>query len=316
MNDPIITAGIDIAKAHLDLCILDRLSHERFDYDQAGLELLIDRLKEHQVQLVVFEATGRLEAHLMVALAQTSIAYHCTNPRQIRDFAKAMNQLNKTDKVDARIIAQFARDIRPKPQSMPEKTQLTLKACLTRYQQVMTMRVAERHRLSRTDDPFARDLIQKSIEYLNEQISTCDKQIKKLLKENPATQSKVKQLVSVPGIGQRTACRLVAMLPELGQCNRQQIARLVGVAPINRDSGTMRGKRMIGGGRKTLRTALYMPVLVAVKHNPILRDAYEHLLAQGKAKKAALVACMRKLIILLNTMVRNNKNWEAFTQNT
>lgn len=311
MNSPdsIIVAGIDVAKAHLDGAVMPGGTHRRFAYDEAGLHALVEWLHEHDVQLVVLEATGGLERRLRFALAAADLPHHLANPRQIRDFARALNRLAKTDAIDAQIIAEFAYRLQPTPHVLPDESRQKLIVCLRRYEQLMAMRVAETNRLDRIEDPDVRTMIEHMIAQIDEQLDQVRQRLDELVTLDESLQRRATLAASVPGIGRLTASRLVAMLPELGQCNRQQIARLLGVAPINRDSGTMRGKRTTGGGRVCVRTLLYMPTIVATKHNPVIRRTYLHLLAQGKAKMVALIACMRKLIILLNTMLKEQKSW-------
>ena len=312
----IIVAGIDVSKSFLDVDLAPNPCAARFDYDVAGLARLVDWLRKHHVTLVVCEATGALERRLTHALAAAAIPFHVANPRQVRDFARATGQLAKTDRIDARVIAQFGSKFKPKATALPCQTRQKLIAAVMRYQQLMQMRIAESNRLDRTDEPTIRELIEQMIQHIDQQIQTVERLMDELVKANRTMHHAAERLASVPGIGQLTATRLVAMLPELGQCNRKQIAKLIGVAPINRDSGTMRGKRTTGGGRKLIRTLLYMPTVVAIRFNPVIRDSYQHLLKQGKPKLVALIAAMRKLVIILNVMLRENKNWKQMQNQT
>jgi transposase len=310
MTQPsIIVAGIDVAKATLDAAITPAGAYQRFTYDDAGLQQLTDWLRSHAVRLVVLEATGGLERRLRVTLAAADLPHHVANPRQIRDFARALNRLAKTDKIDAQVIAEFGYRLQPMPHALPDEHRQKLSACLSRYQQLVAMRVAESNRLDRIDDHAMRTMVEHMIAQIDQQLEQVRKLMDELVAQDQSLQRDVILAESTPGIGRLTASRLVAMLPELGQCNRRQIARLVGVAPINRDSGTMRGKRTTGGGRAMVRRMLYMPTIVATKHNPVIRRIYLHLLAQGKAKMVALIACMRRLVILLNTMLKEHKTW-------
>jgi transposase len=310
MNSPsIIVAGVDVSKAYLDVDLAPQPHASRFTYDAEGLGRLIDWLQQHEVQLVVLEATGALERRLARALATAALPFHIANPRQVRDFARAMNQLNKTDKADAHVIAQFGHKLQPRPSVLPSETRQKLIAAVTRHEQLKQMRVAENNRLDRADDPTMQLLIEQMIEKVDQQLEGVEQVMDQLVASDESMQRDVNTIASTPGLGKLTASRLVAMLPELGQCNRQQIARLIGVAPINRDSGTMRGKRTTGGGRKIIRTFLYMPTLVAVRYNPVIRETYQRLVKKGKPKMVALIAAMRKLIIMVNIMIREQKTW-------
>ena len=309
---PIIAAGIDVSKSYLDLAVMPVDRYHRVRYDDQGLNELIAALRLQAVQLVVLEATGGVEWRLVNRLAAENIPFHVTNPRQIRDFARAMNRLAKTDKIDAKVIAEFGYKMQPRPQVLPSKTRMKLRACITRYQQLKAMRVAETNRLDRSYDSTSTRLLLEMIEPIDRQLKKVEAMMNNLIEQDADLTRDAKTAESVPGIGRLTAGRLVALLPELGSCTPGQIARLIGVAPINRDSGQMRGRRTTGGGRSHVRAMLYMPTLVAVRHNPVIRQMYQRLLAKGKPKMVALVAAMRKLIIYLNAMIRDHKTWEQF----
>lgn len=309
-SQSIIVAGIDVSKAKLDVDLAPQPRKVQFDYDEHGLAQLIDWLRQQRAQLVVLEATGGLERRLVRALAAADLPFHVANPRQVRDFARATGQLAKTDRIDARVIAQFGHKLQPTPSVLPSKTRRKLLAAVTRYQQLRQMRTAESNRLDRTDDADMRQSIEQMIAHIDQQLKQVEKNMDQLVATDDAMSRDVQLIASMPGLGRLTAHRLVAMLPELGDCNRRQIARLIGVAPINRDSGTMRGKRTTGGGRAAIRTILYMPTLVAVRHNPAIRKIYQHLIEQGKPNMLALIAAMRKLIILVNIMIRERKTWD------
>lgn len=317
-NQPIIAAGIDVSKRRLDLAIASDKPHrhQRYDYDPTGIEQLVHHLKAQHVDLVVFEATGGLEWPLMQALEDAGLNWHRANPRQIRDYAKAMNKLAKTDQIDAGVIADFARTIKPSKHTLPRENQRQLKAAITRYEQLVHMRTAEKNRLQRTSDSIMCKSIETMLQFIEKQIEAVEQHIDQLVEADQHVQQQVQRLATVPGIGQLTAQRLAVMLPELGDCNRRQIARLIGVAPINRDSGTLRGKRTTGGGRASVRHALYMPTVVCLRRNPVIKAHYQHLLTQGKTKMVALVACMRKLIILINTMTKEKISWQQLINQT
>jgi transposase len=300
----LIVAGVDVSKAFLDLAI------------EGQPDRLIERCRTAQVQLVVLEATGGLERRLIRALAQAAIAWHRANPRQVRDLARAMGKLAKTDAIDAQVLVDYACKIQPRPHTLPPQNQVKLYDLAQRHQQLTDMRIAESNRLSRCEDDTLIAMIQAHQAFIDQQIQQVAQQMDQLIEEDQATQQTASILQSMPGLGPLTARRLTAQLPELGQRTPRQITKLVGIAPINRDSGTFRGKRMTGGGRRDVRKLLYMPTLVATRHNPRIRAIYQHLIHTGKPKMVALIAAMRKLIIYLNAMIRENKNWKQFIQST
>ena len=312
----IIVAGVDVSKAQLDVVVLPGDRYRRWSYDLSGLEQLVQWLRSLEVGMVVLEASGGLERRLVGYLASAGLSWHVANPRQVRDFARATGQLAKTDKIDGRVIALMGRKLRPKAHVLPEKSRQTLKAGVARYEQLMCMRIAERNRLDRCDDSQIEAMTQRMIDQIDRQLEQVLAWMDRQVDADTQLREQVRRVESVPGIGRLTAVRLVAMTPELGQCNRQQIARLIGVAPINRDSGTLRGKRTTGGGRRAVRKLLYMPTIVATRYNPVIRVTYQHLLAQGKPKMVALIACMRKLIILINSMAREQQTWRQFLPQT
>jgi transposase len=302
-------AGVDVSKATLDVCILPAQARSSVANDLEGVQRLIRHWQEHAVQLVCVESTGGLESLLVRQLHQAGISVAVVNPRQIRDFAKALGRLAKTDRLDAHTIALFAEKIDPPPTPPRSENAEKLRAFTTRRDQVRTLLNQERNRLARTADQQVRKLIEQSLRLLERQMQTLDRQIAQVIEQDRQLQATAQLLDSVPGIGPTTAALLVAELPELGAINRGQVAGLVGVAPRNRDSGTMRGKRTTGGGRKSLRASLFMPTLVAIRHNPTLKAFYQRLLANGKPKMTALVAAMRKLLVILNSMVKSNTPW-------
>lgn len=307
-------AGIDVAKARLDYYLLPEERGGGEANEEGGIERLVRRIQSAQVTLVCLEATGGYERPLVAALHQAGVPVAVVNPRLPRDFARAQNALAKTDRLDARNLARFAERMQPKPTEPESPAARELRALVARRDQLNELLGQERNRLEHADDEL-RESHEQTLDFLRRQLRTIDERIARKVAENASFREMTERLESVPGLGPKTAAALVAELPELGRINRRQIARLVGVAPINRDSGTLRGKRTTGGGRASLRRKLYMPTLVAVRHNPRIRNFYQHLLRLGKPKMVALVACMRKLLTILNTLVRNKTSWNITTQN-
>ena len=243
------------------------------------------------------------------------MSFAVVNPRQIRDFARAMNQLAKTDAIDARVIARFAALMNPTPHEKLPENQEKLRSLRTRRNQVVDMLTQEKNRLATQHDPEIRQLIERAIKWYKEQLKEINQQIEQRIEADDSLRQKVALLTSVPGVAMATASALLTEMPELGKLNRREAARLAGLAPVNRDSGKMRGKRMIGGGRRTVRRALYMATLVATRYNPRIRQHYQHLLSQGKKKLVALAACMRKLLLILNNILKTNNPWN-YTPNS
>lgn len=300
--------GIDVSKRHWDVAAEGR--GRRFAADESGLTDLLAWLAEVEPTLVCLEATGGYEATLVEGLHRRRLPVAVVNPRRVRDFARATGQLAKTDAIDARVIARFAASVDPEPSEPESENQRRLKDLRARRQQVQQTLTQEKNRLGTARDEEARAWIRRSIDFLKEQLHQIDQRLAELTREDPEFRRRHDLLVTVPGVGATTAAGLIAELPELGSMNRGQAAKLVGLAPINRDSGTLRGKRMIGGGRSSVRRALYMATLVANKHNPIIHSHYEQMIARGKAKMTALVACMRKLLLILNAMIKNKTQWK------
>ena len=315
-NHTRVFVGIDVAKDSLDVAVTDDQTVRRFPYHQTGLQRLAEYIQPLNPELIVMEATGKLEDRLALFLAKAGLHVAIVNPRQVRNYARAFNQLAKTDRIDARVIASFAQTIRPRGYQVPEQRETRLKALVVRRRQVIRSRTQESNRLDRIDDPSIRAMIQQAIEMYTQQISLLDDQIEQTIAASESLTQRQNILCSTPGVGPATAGTLLAELPELGRLNRQEIAKLVGVAPINRDSGLMRGKRTTGGGRITVRNCLYMATLVATRHNPLIRRFYLHLQRQGKPKLVALIACMRKLLVILNIMIRDNEEWKIQPQTT
>lgn len=304
--------GIDVSKAQLDVEVHPSQARWQVSHDATGIAQLCQRLGELPAVLVVVEATGGLETRLVAELDAVGLTVAVVNPRQVRDFAKALGKLAKTDRLDANILARFAEAVRPTPRPRPSDEAQVLQAVLARRQQLVEMLTAERNRLGRAADPV-RPSVEKHIAWLQEQLDDLDKQLQTLVEANADWHAKAQRLRSVPGVGPVVSTTLVAALPELGALNRRQIAALVGVAPLNHDSGQHKGQRHIWGGRASVRAVLYMGTLAAVRHNPVLKAFYQRLLDAGKLKKVALVACMRKLLTILNVMTKNQTVWHPQT---
>lgn len=304
-----VFVGIDVAKAQLDIAL--RPSGERWAVtnDDAGIAALVTRLQAIAPQLIVLEATGIYQRAAVAALSVAGLPVAVVNPRQARDFAKATGQLAKTDALDARVLAHFAEAVRPMPRPLPDTQADELRALLARRRQLVTMRTAEQNRLGSALPRLQPD-IQAHIAWLNTRLTTLDDDLDTTLRASPVWQEREELLRSVPGIGPVCARPLLLDLPELGTLSRQRLAALVGVAPLNRDSGTLRGSRTTWGGRAHVRATLYMSTLVAVRYNPLLKAFYERLRAAGKAAKVALTAGMRKLLTILNAMVKHHTPWQ------
>jgi transposase len=301
--------GIDVSKATLDIASLPDGESWTVTNDEHGLAELAPRLVALAPVLVVMEATGGFEMLTAITLAKVGLPIAVVNPRQVRDFAKAMGQLAKTDALDAGMLADFAQRVRPEPRPLPDEAAQLLESLLTRRRQIVEMLTAEKNRLGFARGPVKRDISQH-IRWLEKRLTDVDGDLQDAVAASPLYQAKSDLLRSVPGVGPVTALTLLATLPELGHLSRQQIAALVGVAPMNRDSGTRRGKRMVWGGRAPVRAVLYMAALVGLKHNAVLRVFYARLRAAGKPFKVAATACMRKLLTILNAMLHQNRRWD------
>jgi len=300
--------GVDVSKESLDVAIADSEKKWRFNNNLSGINSAIEMIKQTGRALVVFEATGGLELPLWYALAEAGMDAAPINPRQIREFARAKGRLAKTDTIDAKTIAQYGQTFNPNPQPFPDTQEL--KEMITRRSQLIDMITAEKNRLKAVRRERIQQDIQANIEWLKSRLDGVDKDLGKTIKANPKWRNRFDLLESTPGIGATTAASLIANFPELGKLNRHQVASLAGVAPLNRDSGLMRGKRTVWGGRGRVRNALYMATLVATRYNPVIKAFYSRLCAEGKAKKLALTACMRKLLIILNSMLKQNTPWK------
>lgn len=312
-------AGIDVAKETLELALGASGAVEHFANEPGAHEAIIKRLRDEAVALVVLEASGGYEFALACALQAAGLAVALINPRQGRDFAKAMGHLAKTDAIDARVLAQLAQVLAAQPNRerfvkvLADAEQQRLQALVLRRTQLIGMLAAERQRLA-ISHAAARKSIQKLIGVIRKQLEDIEAELTGHIAQHHADVAALLQ--SMGGVGPATAAMLIAELPELGRLERRQIAALVGVAPLAHDSGKMRGKRMIGGGRAQVRRSLYMAALVATRFNPVIARFYQRLLAAGKPKKLALVACMRKLLTILNAMVRSGKPWDASLHTT
>ena len=302
--------GIDVAAAHLDVAVAPDGTAWRVGNDPAGHAELVARLRELGPALVVLEASGGYEAVAAAELGLAGLRVAVANPRQVRDFGRAVGQLAKTDALDAALLARFAAAVRPEPRPLPDAAAQELKALVGRRRDLIAIQVAEQQRLR-----LARGAVRADIEahlgWLRERLAELDRRLGAAVAASPLWQATLALLVTVPGVGPVVGATLVAELPELGRLTRQEVAALVGVAPLNRDSGTLRGRRGTWGGRASVRAALYMAVVTAVRWNPGIRAFHARLVAAGKPGKVALVACMRKLLTILNAMVRDGAPWAA-----
>jgi transposase len=307
MTNPYV--GIDVAKATLDVAIGSDGAAVQVENSEGGIARLIERLLESAPTLVVLEATGGYESLVAGALAAQGIAVAVVNPRQVRDFAKATGVLAKTDRIDARVLARFAEAVRPEPRPLPTEEAKELEEFLSRRRQIVDMLTMEKNRLSIAATERAKNSLTKHITWLEEALRRANDDIDTAVRNSPTWREREDLLRSVPGIGPVSARTMLAELPELGTLSRKKIAALVGVAPLNRDSGTIRGARICWGGRASVRQVLYMAATSAVRCNPVIRSTYLALRARGKKHKVALVACMRKLLTILTAMVRDQRRW-------
>jgi transposase len=300
--------GIDVSKTQLDVAVCDATQVWAFANTPAGIRQLVDWLVPHRPALVVMEATSRYHAQALAALLAAEVPAVAVNPRQVRDYAKSTGQLAKSDRIDARVLALFAARVRPPVRPVADEQTQALQALVTRRNQLVQMRSEEKTR-HHTAPAAAQQSIQAHIAWLDTQIAELDRDLEEQIRQDPRWAARYDLMVSVPGVGRGTAACLIAQLGELGQLNRQQVAKLAGVAPLNRDSGQRRGQRCIWGGRAPVRSALYMAAVSAIRWNPVLKAFYQRLRQSGKAAKVALVAVMRKLLTTLNAMVRDGTAW-------
>jgi transposase len=308
-------AGVDVSKERLEVCVRrGREAGEGEDTfsvsnDPAGTQTLLARLLEERPVLVILEATGGFERPVAAALAAAGLPIAVVNPRQARDFARATGRLAKTDRIDAQILARFAQGVRPAPRPVPDEEAQALAEITARRRQVVGMLTAEKNRLGAATTKPVRGRLKAHVRWLEKELSRTDRDLEEAIAKSPTWRENEELLRGVPGVGPVVARTLLAELPELGSLQPKQLAALVGVAPLNRDSGAFRGRRAVWGGRTTVRAALYMGALVATRHNPQIKEFYERLLGAGKPRKVALVACMRKLLIILNAMLKNRTPW-------
>jgi transposase len=313
MTPTMTFVGIDIAKADFVVACRPDETSWTAPNDAPGISATVTRVRALAPTLIVLEATGGYETSLVAALAAAALPVVVANPRQVRDFAKATGQLAKTDRLDAQLLALFAERVRPTPRPLPDAISQQLEALLTRRRQLQDMLTAENNRLEHATGPIRRE-ITRHIRWLERRVTAADRDLDDTIQKSPVWRAKENLLRTVPGIGPVVSRTLLADLPELGRLNRKQIAALVGVAPLARDSGTLRGKRIIWGGRAPVRAVLYMGALVATRRNTAIRAFYRRLVAAGKPKKVALIACMRKLLTILNAMMRTNTTWQQISQ--
>ena len=312
MTEEPVCVGVDVAKSTLDVAASNSKETRQFNNDHQGIVSAVRYIAGLKPSKIVLEATGRLEMPLAAELQSKRLPVVIVNPRQVRDFAKATGVLAKTDSIDARILALFGLQINPEIRLLPDQKAREMSSLLARRRQLIEMLTAEHNRLLQADGGI-RPGIEIHIKWLKEAISAINDDLDRQIQNSPSWLEKDNLLKSVPGVGKVVSTTLLIELPELGQLNRRKIAALVGVAPLNRDSGTLRGKRTVWGGRAKLRAVLYMAALVGVRRNPVLAAFYERLLKAGKAKKVALVACMRKLLTILNAMIRSKTAWQPET---
>jgi transposase len=302
--------GIDVAKDHLDVHVRPTDEAFRVLHDDAGVATLLTRLRTVRPTLVVLEASGGYEVPVAAALASGAVPVAVVNPRQIRDYARALGQLAKTDRLDARVIALFAEAVRPEPRPVPDAQAQALGELIARRRQLVDMLGAEQNRRRLLRDRRLQRHVDAHIQWLEEALRRLNHDLTTLVRSTPAWREADDLLRSARGIGPVTSSTLIADLPELGRLDRRRIAALVGVAPIARDSGVFRGRRMIAGGRPHIRRVLYMATLAAIKYNPVIRAFHHRLVAAGRPNKVAITAAMRKLLTILNAMLRDRRPWQ------
>jgi len=302
--------GIDVGKSFLDIYIYEKSIHWQIENNAASIRKLATRLSRYKVARIIIEATGGYERNLATTLYERELPVIIVQPMKIRQFANAQGILAKTDKIDARIIAQFGAVMKPEPRALQTPEIRHIRDLLARRRQLMESRTQELNRNHKATTALARSHA-RALKFLNKEIEWIDVQLEKCVTKITQWQRTSDILLSTPGIGTGVAYTLLGELPELGKLSNREISALVGLAPFNRDSGLSRGKRRIRGGRAPIRTVLYMAMLSAIQHNPIMKQFYEKLVAQGKHKKIAITACMRKMIVILNTMVRNDTPWRT-----
>ena len=302
--------GIDVSKRQLDVCAHAREDHWQFANDADGISELLVLLQDLSPTLVVVEATGGYEMVMVGEIAASRLPVCVVNPTRVRRFAESLGQLAKTDRIDAAMIAHYGSVARPPAQAMQSDEEAYLGSLVTRRRQLLVMIVAEKNRLH-TTLPCMREHVQAHVDWMADSLQQLEDEIVRLIQNSPTWREREARLRTVPGIGPVTAATLIAELPELGSISGKKIAALVGVAPFNKDSGGKRRKRKIIGGRSSIRRTLYMSALVATRHNPVIRAFYNRLLDRGKEKKVAVTACMRKLLVITNAMMRKGEDWQC-----
>ncbi|MFC2008261.1 IS110 family transposase [Chloroflexota bacterium] len=312
MTEEKVYVGVDVAKSTLDVAVTDSEEARQFANNDKGISQAVSYIAGLKPAVIILEATGNLEMPLAAALQADRLLVVVINPRQVRDFARATGALAKTDTIDARIIALFGARVKPQIRPLPDKKARDMRSLLTRRRQLVEMLTAEHNRLFQTHEDI-RLGVETHIKWLEKALSDINDDLERRIKCSPSWREKDSLLKSVPGVGKVVSTAILIELPEMGKLNRRKIAALVGVAPLNRDSGTMRGRRTVWGGRAKLRSTLYMAALVASRRNPIITAFYQRLLDAGKAKKVALVACMRKLLTIINSMMRTMTAWQPQT---
>jgi transposase len=305
--------GIDISKEQLDVYVLPRAVHFSCNNDTSGIESLVSRLQGEDPAVIIMEASGGYEITVAAELGAAGLPLAIVNPRQVRDFARGIGKLAKTDAIDAFVLARFGETNRPEPQAIPTAEQKQIKELVTRRRQLVGLRASEKQRRHSARSTRVQQSIRTVMATIEKELEDIDRDIDDLIRNSPVWREREQLLRTFKGVGPVTARIVVAKLPELGKIDRQEISCLVGLAPLNKDSGKMRGKRMISGGRKEVRDALYMAAVSAIKHNKLIKPFYERLIKAGKAYKVVMVACMRKILVILNAMVRKNKPFQVIS---
>lgn len=308
MNTSYTLIGIDVSKNELEIAWYGKRKTKTFANDASGIAALVENVQSPCLKCIALEATGGYERPLVTALHDADLPVAVVNPRQVRNYAKALGILAKTDEIDARVIARFAKDVSPRCTEKPDKNRQKRADLVARRRQLLKLRTAETNRSYQACDPDVSQSIQRVMDVLNEQLEKIDQQLEQATAEDEHACRLLQRLQAVKGIGRVVAQTLINELPELGRCSRQKIAALAGLAPYNCDSGQWQGKRRIRGGRGAVRAALYMPMLSAIQTNQVIRERYEHLLAQGKQRKVAIIACMRKMLTYLNQLAAEVEN--------
>jgi len=307
--------GIDVSSDKLDVACHGAGEVRTFANSWEGIELILTQVRQGPVALIVLEATGRYHRALALALQEAGLPVAVVNPRQVRSFADALGQMSKTDALDARVLARYAHDLRPECRVLPGENLQLFAELVARRRQLLQLHTAETNRRKQTAYTTVRTSIDAVLLVLKKQLHELDEQLSQLISDDEEWRRRDELLQSVPGVGPGTSRALIAELPELGKLDHKQLAKLVGIAPRNRDSGKFQGRRSIGGGRGTVRAALYMAAFVGSKHNTLLKAFFDRLVAAGKPRKLALIACMNKLLGILNAMVRNGTTWKIPCQN-